>query len=315
MRAHLELKRDFGSAPWFTQTGSLDCRTRSEFMDDYVANFNQMREWGYGVEWLDTTRIVAMEPDIDISAIGKCPVSYYPEEGWVDPVLYVAWILRAARERWNAEVRVDSRVVEIETEGGRVTGDRTQGGDRYSADAVVNCTGGWSSQRLDDAQGISLSSTIGVLAITPPVALTLRSQLHADDLDIRPDGAGRIMIHKVSVDLNFKEPKTLSPSGEEATTLLEAASKVLPAIRSAGVEAIRTTVRPFPQDGYTCAGEMPDLAGHYMAVTHSGVTIAPQLGKVVADELVRGKMHDEMATFRPERFFQMHASRAAAMQA
>ena len=56
---------------------------------------------------------------------------------------------------------------------------------------------------------------------------------------------------------------------------------------------------------------MPDISGHYMAVTHSGVTIAPQLGKVVADEVVRGKIHDEMETFRPQRFFQVHAQRSA----
>ncbi|MER8491957.1 hypothetical protein [Mesorhizobium australicum] len=50
----------------------------------------------------------------------------------------------------------------------------------------------------------------------------------------------------------------------EAVTLLEAASKVLPSLRSAGVEAIRTTVRPFPEDGYTCAGAMPDISGHWL---------------------------------------------------
>ncbi|TPK94493.1 MULTISPECIES: FAD-dependent oxidoreductase [unclassified Mesorhizobium] len=315
MRAHLELKRDFGAAPWFTQTGSFDWRTVPESMDDYFENFRQMKEWGYGVEWIDKKLVAEMEPDIDIAAIGDCPVSYYPEEGWVDPVLYSAWLLRAAKERWGAKVRVNARVTEIETEGGRIRAVRTADGERHAADAVVNCTGGWSSQRLGDAQGIPLSSTIGVLAFTPPVALTLRSQLHADDLDIRPDGAGRIMIHKVSVDLTLKKPQPLSPAGEEAKTLLEAAGKVLPSLRAAGVEAIRTTVRPFPEDGYTCAGAMPDVAGHYMAVTHSGVTIGPQLGRVVADEVVRGKIHDEMETFRPQRFFQASATRAAAAHA
>lgn len=50
----------------------------------------------------------------------------------------------------------------------------------------------------------------------------------------------------------------------EAVTLLEAASKVLPSLRSAGVEAIRTTVRPFLEDAYTCAGAMPDISGHWL---------------------------------------------------
>lgn len=315
MRAHLELKRDFGVAPWFTQTGSFDWRTAPESMEDYLENFRQMKEWGYGVEWIDKKLVAEMEPDIDVSAMGDGPISYYPEEGWVDPVLYSAWLLRSAKERWGTQVNVNSRVTEIETEGGRVRAVRTANSERYAADTVVNCTGGWSSQKLGDAQGIPLSSTIGVLAFTPPVALTLRSQLHADDLDIRPDGAGRIMIHKVSVDLTLKKPEALSLTGDEAAALLEAASKVLPSLQSAGLEAIRTTVRPFPEDGYTCAGAMPDIAGHYMAVTHSGVTIGPQLGRVVADEVVRGKIHDEMETFRPQRFFQANPQRSTVAHA
>ncbi|ESY88235.1 hypothetical protein X741_31695 [Mesorhizobium sp. LNHC229A00] len=35
-------------------------------------------------------------------------------------------------------------------------------------------------------------------------------------------------------------------------------------------------------------------------MTHSGVTIAPHLGKVVADEVVRGKIHEEMEMLRPQ---------------
>jgi glycine/D-amino acid oxidase-like deaminating enzyme len=39
-----------------------------------------------------------------------------------------------------------------------------------------------------------------------------------------------------------------------------------------------------------------------MAVTHSGVTIAPYLGKAIADEVVRGRVHEGLSEFRPDRF-------------
>ena len=38
-------------------------------------------------------------------------------------------------------------------------------------------------------------------------------------------------------------------------------------------------------------------------MTHSGVTMAPFLGKAVADEIVHGRVADALADFRPARFF------------
>lgn len=303
MRAHLELKRDFGSAPWFTQTGSLEWRTSPEAIAAQLDSVRQEQEWGYGAEWIDRTALADMEPDIDVAATGDGPIAYYPEEGWVDPVVYAAWLLRAAKARWGAEVHSNARVTRVETEGGRVKAVRTEGEGRYPADAVVNCTGGWSSEALGDVPAIPLASTVGVLGFTPPVALTLRSQFHADDLDVRPDGAGRLMVHKISVDEMVEEPQALSVDGREAAALLEAARVVLPDLLGVGIEAIRTGIRPIPQDGFTCAGAMPEVAGYYFAITHSGVTIAPYLGKVVADEVVRGNVHDDMEGFRPSRLF------------
>ena len=108
-------------------------------------------------------------------------------------------------------------------------------------------------------------------------------------MDVRPDGAGKIMIHKTSVDAALSEVKELQTDGAEATALLEAASKVLPALKSVDVEAIRTTVRPIPGDGLTCVGPIPQVSGYYAAITHSGVTLAPLLGRVAADEVVRAR--------------------------
>lgn len=311
MRAHLELRRDFGAAPWFHQTGSLEWRTSPEALAAQAESVRQEQEWGYGVEWIDRNALAEMEPDIDIATTGDGPIAYYPEEGWVDPVLYSAWLLRAATTRWGAEVRANARVTSVETDNGRVTAVRTASGDRHPADAVVNCTGRWAGETLGDAPGIPLVSTVGVLGFTPPVAVTLRSQFHADDLDVRPDGAGRLMFHRVSVDEMIGAPQTLSVDGPEAGALLKAARAVLPALRGVGIEAIRTGIRPIPQDGFTCAGAMPDVAGYYLAITHSGVTIAPHLGKVVADEVVRGRIHDEMEGFRPARFFAHDAAAKA----
>lgn len=303
MRAYIDLAREFGTAPWFYQTGSFEWWTTPQAQAQQRANVKIESEWGYGIEWIDRKALAAMEPDLDCDAVGDVPIVYYPEEGWVDPVLCVAWLLRAAADRWGLKAHEGARVTGLETQGGRVCAIRTDGGKRFEADAVVNCTGGSADQGLDGIPAIPMKSTIGILAFTPPVATTLRRQFHADDLDVRPDGSGRLMIHKIAIDDLISEPRALQTNGPEAVALLEAARAFLPVLDKVGIEAIRTTVRPIPGDGLPCAGRMPEIDGYYVAVTHSGVTIAPQLGKLLADEIVRGASREELSSFRPARFF------------
>lgn len=303
MRAHLDLAREFGPAPWFNQTGSLEWWTSELARAHQRESFAQMKEWGYGVEWIDANKVRSLEPDIAVDAIGDAPIAYYPEEGWVDPALYVAWLLRASAARWDVQLHTGALVTGLGIAGGKVTGVRLGSGDEIVADAVVNCAGSWSGDPIDGAPQIPLASTVGVLGFTLPVATTLRRQFHAEDLDVRPDGAGRLMIHKISVDQTVPEQRRLDPAGEQGRALLEAATRYLPSLATTEIEAIRTTMRPIPGDGLTCAGQFPQVQGYYIAVTHSGVTIAPYLGKAIADEVVLGREHADLAEFRPARFF------------
>jgi len=303
MRAHLDLSREFGNSSWFKQTGSLEWYSREEEWPAQQQNAEQMRDWGYGVEWIGKDRLSELEPEIDLSAIRNSPIVYYPEEGWVDPVLYSAWLLRAGKERWNVCVHPFTAATAIDVHGGAVKAVRTADGRVYEADTIVNCTGSWADRRLEGVPAIPMASNIGVLGFTFPVASTLQRQFHMDDLDVRPDGAGRLMIHKISVDSLVSEEKPLDPGGEEASLLLAAVRTVLPSVQAHDLESIRTTTRPIPADGLTCSGWVPGLDGYYVAVTHSGATMAPYLGKAVADEVVRGHMQESLRDFRPSRFF------------
>jgi glycine/D-amino acid oxidase-like deaminating enzyme len=302
MRAHIELRRDFGGSPWLWQTGSLEWRTTKEGRGWQAQNFEQMRDWGYGIEWIGAGRLAAMEPDLDVGAIGDSPVVYYPEEGWVDPMVYSAWLLRAASRQFSATLVPDTPIARVETRGGRAVAVRTASGEQISADFIVNCTGSRAGSDLG-VPALTLAPTVGVLAFTPPLASTLRSQFHADDLNVRPDGAGRLMIQNAAVERRQPGAGKLRADGPEAHELIEAAGRYLPVLRGVEIEAIRTTTRPMPKDGFPCVGVMPDMDNYYVAVTHSGVTLAPYLGRALADEIVFGDVHDSLRPFTPRRFF------------
>jgi glycine/D-amino acid oxidase-like deaminating enzyme len=49
-------------------------------------------------------------------------------------------------------------------------------------------------------------------------------------------------------------------------------------------------------------GALPTVSNIHVAVTHSGVTLAPIIGRYTSDEVLRGLRVAMFAPYRPERF-------------
>jgi len=60
--------------------------------------------------------------------------------------------------------------------------------------------------------------------------------------------------------------------------------------------------RAMPADRLPIVGPLPWLDPLYLAVSHSGVTVAPVLGRLVAKEVAEGTADGLLAPFRPGRF-------------
>jgi glycine/D-amino acid oxidase-like deaminating enzyme len=89
----------------------------------------------------------------------------------------------------------------------------------------------------------------------------------------------------------------------EARDMVQRAQRLLPSIGTVEPEAVRIAIRPIPADHFSAVGPVPRVRGYYLSVTHSAVTMSPFIGTLVADELVRNRQRDELADFRPARFF------------
>jgi len=61
--------------------------------------------------------------------------------------------------------------------------------------------------------------------------------------------------------------------------------------------------RPMPLDGYPVLGASPTRPDVYLAITHSGVTLAPVVGALVAQEILAGTPAESLEEFRPGRRF------------
>jgi glycine/D-amino acid oxidase-like deaminating enzyme len=303
MKAHLALADEFGATPWWHGGGSLEWEAEADRAAQR-ANIKQLRSWGYAAEWITPREVQELEPDIDPVTIGDAPVAFFPEEGWLDPVVYAHAMLSAARLRHGAKVICGARVVDLIMAGDRVTGVRVADGTQYEADTVVNCAGRWTNEATRDAGlHLPLAPTVGFLVFTPPVAAGLSRVVRTPIIDARPDGAGRLMLHWNPTDATLSFDTRLSPSMPEARDLVRRARQLMPAIGEVEPEAVRIAIRPIPGDHLSAIGPMPRIPGYYIALTHSGVTMSPFLGAAVADEIVCGRQRTELADFRPARFF------------
>jgi len=300
MKAHLALADEFGATPWWHGGGSLEWEAEPDRAAQRE-NIEQLRSWGYAAEWITLHQMQELEPDIDPATIGDAPVAFFPEEGWLDPVVYAHAMLSAARRRYGAKIICGARVVDLIITGDRVTGVRLADGAQYEADIVVNCAGRWTNEATRDAGlHLPLAPTVGFLVFTPPVAASLSRVVRTPVIDMRPDGAGRLML---IADTTLSFDAKLSPAMPEARDWVRRARQLLPSIGEVEPEAVRIALRPMPTDGFSAIGPMPRTSGYYIAITHSGVTMSPFLGAVVADEIVGGRQRAELADFRPARFF------------
>jgi glycine/D-amino acid oxidase-like deaminating enzyme len=303
MKAHAALAEEFGATPWWHGGGSLEWVPEADRAAQR-ANVDELQSWGYAAQWISRREVQELEPDIDPAAIGDAPVAFFPDEGWLDPVVYAHAMLSAARLRHGAKIVCGARVAELNLAGDRVTGVRLADGTPYEADIVVNCAGRWTNETTREAGlHLPLAPTVGFLVFTPPVAAGLGRVVRTTLIDARPDGAGRLMLHWNATDATMKFDTPLSPQMPQARDLVRRARQLLPSIGAVEPEAVRIAIRPIPADHFSAIGPMPRVSGYYLAITHSGVTMSPFLGRAMADEIVHGRQRTELADFRPARFF------------
>ena len=162
MKAHAALKEEFGATPWWHGGGRVEWKAEAE-RDAQRAKVSRLQGWSYAAEWIDRKQLLEIEPDIDPAAIGDAPIAWYPNDGWLDPIVYAHAMMSAAC-RLGVKLKTQTRVNALLVEGGKVTGVRCETGETFHADQVVNCTGRWSNDTIGaSAPNVPLEPTVGFL--------------------------------------------------------------------------------------------------------------------------------------------------------
>jgi glycine/D-amino acid oxidase-like deaminating enzyme len=299
------LAEELDAGEWVHADGGLAWAEDEPGRAALRAQVARLRRWEYAVEVLTVAQARRhWAPDLRLDPERVREVVCMPEEGWVSAVPVIHRLLEHAARR-GAVVASDARVEEVLQEGERVAGIRTASGERWSAGIVVNCAGP-QADALAQMAGVSLPlrREPGMLLVTEPVPVCLTPVVHSPAGTFRPDGGGRLLLLTELISrtepIEAAMPSIPAPAG--GAELVERIAAYLPGARGARIEAARVGVRPMPEDGHPIVGAVPGLEGFYVVVTHSGITLGPLLGRLVASELLGGTPEPRLAPYRPGRF-------------
>lgn len=242
--------------------------------------------WGYGIRLIDRAEAQRIEPQL---AEPPELAVHVAAEGAVEPLAATLALLDAAKAL-GATVIGHTPVRGIALKGGRATGVITDAAT-LDADHVVLAASA-AAPALAATAGLSLvvNTPPNLLVVTAPHERLLRGLVMAPALHIRQTADGRLM---AATGVDDRAPEVA------ARSLLDAMAALFHARPALSMTSHAMARRPIPAGGLPIVGFADAVDGLYVAVTHSGVTLAPALGRFVAREIVEGVRDPLLAPFDP----------------
>ncbi|MGA7673219.1 MAG: FAD-dependent oxidoreductase [Nitrolancea sp.] len=299
MREHNRLTEDFGGSPWLHRTGNL---IWSDEPAEIEARVQRLIDWGYAAEWRDARDVMqTLESNLRVPDPSQ-RIAFFPEECWVDaPSLARALIERGKQH--GLQTRFDAEVTGIEVGDAGVESIQLAGSERIEVGAVVNAAGPTADKvAAFVGRSLPLAPTGGLLVRVGASPTPIGRLAHTPQVNIRPDGDGVVLLHHDSIDHQLGDRTSIPAEDPLVTELLRRARLVLDGLDDAAVIDTRVGIRPYPQDGLTCAGAVSRIDGYYEAVTHSGVTLGPLLGRLMTRVVLEGQVDPLLGEFSPTRF-------------
>lgn len=292
-----------GSIEWF------DGEARTDLLAEQIA---EQVAWGEPARMLSAAEVAELEPGIVIAEGARA--AYSPNDGAVDPVAATRALLGAA-EQMGATIQYPSAVVGARLAGGRLIGVETTAGV-IDADRLVLATGA-----ADDAPrnlaGIDIPqrSTPGIIAVTRPLPRIVERVIAAPGVHLHQRDDGRVIIgeqdgapdteaHDLRLQGRPNDFPAESIAQDHGRRMLAIAEGFFPQLAGAEIESAYIGWRPLPLDGHPVLGFSPARDDVYIAIMHSGVSLAPIVGELVAAEVTSRSTIARLDEYRPDRVFE-----------
>lgn len=314
MNAHRLLQQQSPSQiRWLDECGTLEWAAEPCEAARLQARVESLVAKGYAVVPVERQALSRSLPELILPA-DSIPIWSFPDESLLCPALFVAF-LRSQAIQNGVSILEHQQVTGIDE---HACGVRLQLNNDtcWEGDIAVSAVGRWSAPLLATL-GVELAMvdadqpgriSCSFLGHTSPAQIQLRSNLITPEINIRPDGGGRLLLQVLDIDHQAdpaRVPAADSPVGKEMMARL---ARVMRNSASVQLEQIVVGQRSRPADGLPAVGYVTDRKRVYVVATHSGMTLAPALGSLVAEDILTGSRPAILADFSPDRLIGRKAS-------
>jgi glycine/D-amino acid oxidase-like deaminating enzyme len=300
IRAWAELAPELDGDAWYRPVGHVELATAGTAAE-LEARVKRLTGWGYPARLADPAEAAALEPALRVPP--DAAAAFFPGEGYLLTEPLIARLVARAESR-GAQVLTGELGRVTGLEAGAAPRVRTAAGAALETDDVVCCAGRW-TPALAEVPLIpweNKGSTAPGLVVRVGPAAGLVRLVHTPELSLRPHPGGLLHLEAedaaAAVDLRTPEPELRRWAGE----LLRRARRSVRGLDDARVVELTVCARPLPADGQSIVGRLPGAPGVYVAVTHSGVTLAAHLAGLITADLTTGTPPAPLAPYTPARF-------------
>ncbi len=290
VRRYETLREELGTETEYRATASLELVDDVDEWGKVVETTRRMQGEGYALRAVEAEELYELEPNIARRYVGAtlCPVG-----GVVNPFKVTLGFLRAASEA-GAVLCPRTELRSISLRRGRVSSVTTSGGELRPRHVVL--AAGVATAAIGREIGISIPvrPVRGQVLVTEPMPPFL---FHIVD-DVRQTTSGNILIGRTDEE-RIGGTRT---SADGMAGLAGRFLRVAPALRGVRVIRAYAGLRPMPADGFPILGAVPGAEGLLVAVMHSGITLAPLAGDLIAKLVTTGSAASSLRPYLLERF-------------
>ncbi|MCU5775273.1 FAD-binding oxidoreductase [Erwiniaceae bacterium BAC15a-03b] len=307
MHEHQKLQQQASSeGRWLIKSGTCEWATDAAQQEKLHTRVSKLLKLNYPAQAISREQLKTRVPEIRLEARAG-EIWHFPEECLLFPTIFLAHLWEEARQH-GAQLHTNCDVIDIqENEQGAKL--ELANGEIWQGDSVVLATGRW-SQALMASLGLQLALidanqpnkiACGFIATTAPLLTQLQTNLITPALNVRPDGGGRLLLQAPDLDHLANPAAPPNAEGWIGQEMLSRLRRTFDNMDSARIERIAIGQRSRPADGLPGIGYVTPQRRVYLMVTHSGMTLAPLLGRLGAEEVIHDRRSALLDDFAPDR--------------
>ena len=314
MREHVALQEsEQAEARWLDVCGTYEWAADLLQQERLGARALGLQARDYPAARISRTALQGRIPELRIHPRSG-DIWHFPSEAVLCPSLLLARLWSEARQH-GATLHEGVDVLDIDERPDGVTLQLSEG-KPWSGDYVVLATGRW-TPALTASLGVTLAMidanqpdkrACGFLGLTAALYVRLRANLITPEMNVRPDGGGRLLLQTPDLDDRADPAYQASTDGLIGQEMLARLRRTFHNTAHARLDNLSVGQRSRPADGLPAVGFITPRQRAYVVATHSGMTLGPMLGRLVAQELVEEKRDALLKDYQPDRLLNKSVS-------